>query len=162
MISRWFLGAVSAAGLAAGFSVSAYGSSTPKSHTAGSSEVEKLYHTELTLGTREQELQFLLKLRGDQVAAAARPVAAASPQVAPPSRPAAPAVRPLASASASASQRSAPAPTTTIEEAPPPPEPEPATTTSTLPPTTTTTVAPTTTTTAPGWDGGDGSGGIDN
>src|SRR5579872_2203819 len=95
MVSKWFLGAVSAAGLAAGFSMSAYASSTPKAHATGYGEVEKLYHTELALGNREQELQFLLKLRGEQVAATARPAAATPQGAAAPSRPAAtPAAQP--------------------------------------------------------------------
>ncbi len=160
MVSRWFLGAVSAAGLAAGFSVSAYAGSAPAAHTTGSSEVERLYHTELALGTREQELQFLLKLRGEQVATAARPAAAVAPVAAAPSRPAAA----PAQASVPVSQRIAPTTTTTVAEAPEPPEQEPSPTTSTLPPTTTTTttVATTTTTTPNSGGGGDDSGGGDH
>jgi hypothetical protein len=154
MVSKWFLGAVSAAGLAAGFSMSAYASSTPNAHTSGYAEVEKLYRTELALGNREQELQFLLKLRGDQIATTARPAAKAAPQIA-----VAPS-RPPAAPTALPSQRIASVTTTTIAETPPPPEPKPTPTNVTLPPTTTTTtVAPTTTTTEPQ---SDDSGGVDH
>jgi hypothetical protein len=152
MVSKWFMGAVSAAGLAAGFSVSAYTSSVPKAHSTVYAEAEALYHKEVALGNREQELQFLLKLRTAQVDAAAHPVAAAPPQTAvTPSRP------PATPAVAQASQRIAPATTTTTIAAPPPPEsePSPPTTTTTPAPTTTTTVATTTTTTtSPGSDDG--------
>ncbi len=163
MVPRWFLGAVSAAGLATGFSVSAYASSTPKAHAAtGYADVERLYHNEVALSTKEQQLQFLLKLRTEQqflltlnahqAGATARPTTTAQPQSA-----AAPSGSPTTPPS---SPPHAPSTTTTIVATTPPPESEPTPTTTTPPPptTTTSTVVPTTTTTT--WR--DDSGGGDN
>lgn len=160
MVSKWFLGAVSAAGVAAGFSVSAVATPAQKAHSTGYAEVQTLYHKELALGNREQELQFLLKLRtAQQVAAGSHPVAGANPAVGvAPSRPqAVPSVH-------QASSQFAPATTTTTAVSPPPDvESSPPTTTTAPPTTTTTTVAPTTTTTtSPESDDGGLLGGLDH
>lgn len=161
MVSKWFLGAVSAAGVAAGFSVSAVATPAQKAHSTGYAEVQTLYHKELALGNREQELQFLLKLRTAQVAAGSHPVVGANPAIGvAPSRPqVAPSVQ-----HASSPQFASATTTTTAASPPPEVESSPPTTVATPPTTTTTTttVAPTTTTTNPESDDGGLLGGLDH
>jgi hypothetical protein len=149
MVSKWFLGFVSAAGLAGGFSVSANAGTSPGVRTAGSAEVERLYRTEVTLETREQQLELFLRSVPSvphEPTAVARPVATVEPPGG------TPASRPPMAPSPRPQPPSAPVATSTGEVAPSPPElelPAPTTTTTTttttLPPATTTTELPTTT-----------------
>src|ERR1700683_289386 len=62
VIPRWVLGAIAAGGLVTGCTLAAgaQGVHAPATPTAGSSEVERLYHDEVALSRHETQLQILL------------------------------------------------------------------------------------------------------
>jgi hypothetical protein len=158
MVPKWILGVVSATGLAGGFALASGASGPPAHGTSAAGEVQHLYRTEVALGTREQELQFLLRLRQQELQPPAAPVTPVAVVATPVSSP--PPARPVASPAA---PPAGPGDVTPALTASPPPEasPEPtATTTAPVPTTTTTSQPTTTTTTVPSW-GDDGSGGTD-
>ena len=153
MASKLFIGAVTAGGLAAGFSfaAAASGSHAPV-HRPAAAEVRHLYDTEVALTGQERHLQALLEFSEAELAA--RPASAA---------PAAAAARPSPAPAAPSAPARAPVAVQAPAVAPAPGETKTTTEPTTGEPTTTTTVVPPPTTTSTpgrdgGGDGGDGGG----